>query len=82
MLRPGGRAGKAVFVVAVQQFGQAGTKNRSIPPIIASMSRLEPGAILGQKGALPARPGGGLRLVARLEVLDGAVAERLKAAVC
>jgi hypothetical protein len=82
MLRPAREAGKALSMPRCSEFAAFWRAKPPKPAIYRAISRLEPGCNLGQKGALPARLGGGLRLVARYEVLDGAVAERLKAAVC
>ena len=82
MLRPAMRADKALSSPRRSETDGTAGQNSPKSAIYRPISRLEPDCDLGQKGALPAWHFGGLRLVARREVLDGAVAERLKAAVC
>ena len=66
MLRPVSKTGKAVFLAATQH-PTGDLRQKSLNSAISpAKSRLEPGFNLGQKDRL----------------LDGAVAERLKAAVC
>jgi hypothetical protein len=89
MLRPAPEAGKALSLPRCSVFAPLPQQKPPKSGIYPAISRLEPEFNLGQKGALPARwasrsgkNGMPPALSLTAGVLDGAVAERLKAAVC